>query len=113
MTRELIYLASPYSGPYRLARYRAVCEEAARMFAEGALVYSPIAHTHAIAETGLLPTGFDFWQDFDRRMITACDRVVVLLLSALGTGLWVWSAGQFGRADIFQPAFPYAEEVSA
>ena len=79
----MIYLASPYSHPdeaVRVARFEAVCRFAAQRIAEGLVVFSPIAHTHPIAVYGGLPLGFDFWREFDQRMIAACDALWVLCL---------------------------------
>ena len=49
--------------------------------ATGELVFSPISHTHPIAEAGGLPLGWDFWERYDRAMLDACRRVVVLMLN--------------------------------
>lgn len=79
----LIYLASPYSHPdpaVRQQRFETVCFIAARLMREGHHVYSPIAHTHPIAVKGELPTGFEYWEAFDRKMITACDAVWVAMM---------------------------------
>ena len=83
MTQKLIYLASPYShsDPFvRLKRYHSVCRACVEMMRAGIMVYSPIAHTHAIAWHGDLPKGYEFWQEFDERLIRACDEVWVLKL---------------------------------
>lgn len=80
---ELIYLASPHSHPdaaVRQARYEAAVKAAARLFAEGRFVYSPIAHTHPIAIAGDIPPDFDHWRAYDRHILTLCDRIVVLKL---------------------------------
>jgi hypothetical protein len=90
MTR-LTYLASPYSHPdpeVRAARFRAVCQVAAVLMARGEFVYSPITHTHPIAQCGELPTGFDFWREYDRRMLAACDDIAVVRMKG-----WQESAG--------------------
>ena len=81
---KLIYLASPYShedGAVRTERFAFACETAAAMMRQGLMVYSPIAHTHCIAEWGELPKGYEFWREFDERMIAACDELWVLMLS--------------------------------
>lgn len=92
MKDRLIYLASPYSNSdpaVRLARFHAVCREAARLMARGRLVFSPIAHTHPIAEAGQLPLGWPFWERYDRRMIGACDELHVLRLDGWRTSVGV------------------------
>lgn len=79
----LIYLASPYSHPdyaVRMTRFVQVCALAARLIRQGYLVFSPIAHTHPIAINGDLPLGFDYWEQFDTRLIGVCDEVWVYKL---------------------------------
>lgn len=78
----MIYLASPYShsdATVREQRFQDVCRCAAALMAQGKMVFSPIAHTHPIAQYGL-PLGWDFWERYDREHIAACDELVVLML---------------------------------
>lgn len=73
------YLATPYS-KYRAgteAAYRDACALAAHLFRAGVQVYSPIAHTHAIAEIGGLAGHFERWAAFDEAMIRASDGLIV------------------------------------
>lgn len=80
---SLIYLCSPYSDPdpaVRQERFEAVCRAAAGLMVRGLVVFSPIAHTHHIALAGNLPTGWDYWQKVDAAFLSACSRVVVLML---------------------------------
>ncbi len=91
----MIYLASPYSDPdplIRKARYEAACDRTARMLQDGALVYSPIAHSHALAERGL-PGDWMFWADHNRAMLQRCDALVVLALPG-------WQESEGVRAEI-------------
>lgn len=79
---HLVYLASPYSHPtpaVREARFRAVCQCAAEMMRRGMHVFSPIAHAHPIAAHGL-PGDWEFWQTYDRLMLSRCDELAVLCL---------------------------------
>lgn len=76
----MIYLASPYSDPdfcIRVRRFEAVCKAAAHLMERGHLVFCPTAHTHPIAVAGNLPTGWDYWERYDRYMIERCSEVVV------------------------------------
>ena len=96
MKQTLAYLASPYSDTdpaVQHRRYLDACDAAAALMARGRMVLSPIAHTHPIARRGALPTGFDFWQRFDRRLIAACDELWVLRIDG-----WRESVGV--RAEI-------------
>lgn len=78
----MIYLASPYSHPdaaVRQARYAQACRFAARLCRQGRLVYSPIAHSHPLAELGL-PGDWGYWAEHNRHLLAACQEVVVLAL---------------------------------
>lgn len=83
----LVYLASPYTDPSRQVRKKrakAVIAVAVRLIqqyaASGVRIYSPIAHTHAMAEAGDLPCNFDYWEEFDRRVLTVCDELWIAKL---------------------------------
>lgn len=85
MRTELIYLACPYTHKeryVRVARWIAVNHIAARMMAAGEYVFSPISHTHPIAEAsdGKLPVGWDYWEKFDRQYLSIVKKIVVLRL---------------------------------
>ena len=81
MTKELVYLACPYSHKlyyWRNLRFQAVNRAAARLMADGILVFSPISHTHPIAEAGGLPKDWAFWERYDRAILACCAKVIVL-----------------------------------
>jgi len=77
------YLASPYTSKSfitRMQRYEAACKYAAMLMGQGVQVFSPIAHTHPIAEAGKLPRDWKFWATFDEWFISRCDELIVLKL---------------------------------
>ena len=79
----MIYLASPYSDDSDVLqawRWRAVCRAASCLMKQGHRVFSPIAHTHPIAQHGL-PGDWEFWQAWDREMLPACSELWVLKLA--------------------------------
>lgn len=87
---HVIYLASPYSHcdpAVRGQRFRGACRAAVALIEQGHLVFSPIAHSHALVEHGL-PGDWSFWERHDRHHLTHCDEVVVLMLDG-----WEGSAG--------------------
>jgi nucleoside 2-deoxyribosyltransferase len=87
----MIYLASPYSAPdpaVREQRFRDTCRATAALLQAGHAVFSPIAHSHALAEHHGLPTDWTFWERTNREHLLRCDEVVVLLLDG-----WRSSAG--------------------
>jgi len=78
-----IYLAGPYSHlnpDIRLIRFFNLNSIAGDLMTKGYLVFSPISHTHPIAEQCGLPMGFDFWDAFDRTFIEWCDELWVAML---------------------------------
>lgn len=91
----MIYLASPYSHPdeaIREERFRAVCKVAAKFMKHGHLIFSPIAHTHPIAQHGL-PKGWEYWKKYDTEFIRMCEELWVLMLEG-------WSRSCGVKAEI-------------
>lgn len=94
----MLYLASPYSHPDHavcVARFEAACRAAAWFFQRGTLVFSPIAHSHPIAEIGELCGDWRTWRRFDMQMVLACKRLLVLQLDG-----WEKSAGVTAEMDL-------------
>ncbi len=88
----MIYLASPYThddSTVREARFLAVCRHAARMMGDGLVVFSPISHTHPIAQVGGLPSGWSYWERVDREFLSRCESMVVLMLDGWETSIGV------------------------
>jgi hypothetical protein len=115
MDERLIYLACPYSHPeaeVRLKRFNAVNRLAARLMRAGVLIFSPISHTHPIAEHGL-PKGWDFWGRYDRRMLGICDELLVYCLdgwdTSVGVAAEVEAANAAGKRVRFH--YPELEEI--
>ncbi len=93
----MIYLAAPYSHPdpaVREERYRQTCWHAVRLMREGRLVYSPIVHSHPLAQLGL-PGDWPFWAEHNREMLNASSRLVVLALDG-----WQESQGVAAEVEI-------------
>lgn len=77
----MIYLACPYSHPLegvRKARFRAANITAAKLMAEGHIVYSAISHSHPIAVENGLGLDWAYWRPVDAYFIGICDEVRVL-----------------------------------
>lgn len=78
------YLGSPYSRyPEGLdAAHKAVCENAALLIKAGVPVFSPIAHSHAIAMAGRMdPLDHSVWLPADQPMMDAAKGLIVLKLA--------------------------------
>lgn len=92
----LIYLASPYSHPdptVRLDRFDTVCCVAASLMRKGVHLYSPIAHTHPIALKGDLPLSWEFWEQYDRKILAACQELWVCTIDG-------WKESKGCKAEI-------------
>jgi nucleoside 2-deoxyribosyltransferase len=87
----MIYLASPYSHPdpaVREQRFRAACRAAVALLRAVQVVFSPITHSHPLAQHGL-PGNWQFWERYDRAFLERCDEVVVLMLDGWGESVGV------------------------
>lgn len=83
MKKPLVYLAVPYTHPDKAvqqARFEAVNKMASRLMMQGLKIFSPISHTHPIAMAGEMPTGWEFWRDFDFAYLTHCYKLMVYKL---------------------------------
>lgn len=97
-TKPLIYLACPYSDKepsVREARFKAVNRAAGKLMKEGNYVFSPISHTHPIAEECSLPKEWEYWEGYDRRCLNGCQKFIVLKLPG-----WDVSEGVNGEIAI-------------
>ena len=87
----IAYIACPYSSPYenvRRLRFEAANRCAGALMARGEVVFSPISHTHPIAEQCELPKGWEYWNKYDRAMLSQCVKVYVLTIDG-----WMESVG--------------------
>ena len=77
-----VYLASPYSGTVeqREQRFVAVCKVAADRMKDGDVIFSPIAHGHAIEQHMGGIQSHQFWMDQCFAMLRSADMLVVLCL---------------------------------
>lgn len=79
----MIYLACPYSSPdrhVRVERFEIANTIAARLMGQGIHVFSPISHTHPIAEAGSLPKDWNFWKEYDLKFMQIVTKLIVIKL---------------------------------
>jgi hypothetical protein len=77
----MIYIASPYSHEsvaIMQERFEQVRDFTAELIKSNVCAFSPIAHTHEMAQTNRMPTDFQFWQDYCLSMLKKADKMVVL-----------------------------------
>jgi hypothetical protein len=80
----VIYLACPYSHPnprVRAFRFGMANRAAAKLILEGHTVFSPLSHSHPIAETGLIGPHDPTWYQQDAEFLRLCSELRVLQLS--------------------------------
>jgi nucleoside 2-deoxyribosyltransferase len=84
----VIYLACPYSSPFRAIReerYRQANRAAARLIDAGHVVFSPISMSHPIEDHMVGPRRpTDWWIDYDLAFMRVCDELIVLRLPGWG-----------------------------
>jgi hypothetical protein len=116
MHPPLLYLCSPYTSPdpaIRQARFEAACLATAELMHSGRHVYSPIVASHPLCKHGL-PVDWQFWREFDLRLLAMCDEVVVLKLDgwqrSIGIHAEIAAAKALGKPVSFLHANGQAEE---
>lgn len=80
----LVYLGSPYTKyPAGIeAAFKDVSNLAARLVAEGFIIFSPIAHSHVLAEHSSLPTlDYNVWLGQDFEIIRRCDTMFLATMT--------------------------------
>jgi nucleoside 2-deoxyribosyltransferase len=109
----MIYLARPYSHhdpAVREQRFRAACRAAVALLHAGWVVFSPIAHSHPLAQHGL-PGNWQFWERYDRAFLERCDEVVVLMLDGWEESIGVQAEIRIAR-ELGKPVRYLAPELA-
>ena len=114
----MIYLASPYSHvdpAVQHHRFLVVCRVAARLMRAGHQVFSPIAHSHPIAESGGLPTDWDYWEAYDHTMMMACKELWVVMMDGWDRSRGVKAEIEYMKATGKRVSYvlPSADELEA
>ncbi len=103
-----IYLATPYSHKdpkIMQTRFELVNKVAGDLIRHGYIVFSPISHNHVIVKAGNLPTGWDFWLEYDKTFIEWADKVYVLMQDgwkdSVGVNTEIEIAKEFGKPIVY------------
>ena len=94
----MIYLACPYSDPDpSIMRNRFFCANrtAAIIMSQGFHVFSPISQCHPIALEGCLPVDWEYWREYDKKILSICDEICVLTVDG-----WKQSKGIKGEIKL-------------
>lgn len=87
-----VYLAIPYSG-IREMSFRIANEVTAKLMDEGYVVFSPISHSHTLAQQETLPTDWEFWKMQDTEFVRWADEIHVVVIGENGYELMKNSVG--------------------
>jgi len=75
------YLAVPYTDPdpeVMRSRFELANRTAAKYMKQGIFIFSPISHSHPIAQYGL-PLDWEYWQHYDREIMSICDELWIVM----------------------------------
>ncbi len=93
MNRPLVYLACPYShddASVREMRFHAANVTASElMMGREEIVFSPVSHSHPIAEDVGLPGDWQWWEKYDRAFLSVSSKLYVLQISGWNTSTGV------------------------
>lgn len=73
-----IYLAIPYSG-IEEESYQAANKVAAKLIADGNIVFSPITHSHPI-KLGITQNTYETWLAQDKAFVDWADEIYIVIL---------------------------------
>lgn len=109
-SKDLVYLAAPYSATYlpheadtavRERRFQLITHAATRMVEKGFLVFSPITHSHPMVVHGPRSSRgkgvFADWASYDFNMIANCKAVFVLTIPGWDRSVGVHEEIEFAR----------------
>lgn len=114
--RNLIYLASPYSHPsvtVREDRFERVCRAAGELMRLGYMVFSPIAHSHAIGKLCDLPKDWAFWERQDTAILARCTSMIVLMLDGWEQSVGIQAEVEFAQRRLMPIAWVHPDEVAS
>jgi len=109
--KNLIYLASPYSHgdpAVMQQRFDTVSCVVGILIETGFLIFSPILHSHPIAQLNLVGRGFKEWRRFDLTMLDKCDGFCVFKSDGWETSKGMQEEFQYARARTM-PLFEYTD----
>ncbi len=91
---KMVYLASPYTHPDKQVqadRFLTVVKACGWLMVNATqvqMIYSPIVHTHPIADACTLPGHWQFWETCDKALLSRCNEIWVFCIPG-----WTKSTG--------------------
>jgi hypothetical protein len=103
---KMVYLASPYTSPDKAVeaeRFLAACKACGWLMnnrPDIQMFYSPIAHTHPIAQVCTLPGVWQFWAAADEAILSRSSEIWILCIpgrkKSTGVNAEIKIAAKFG-----------------
>lgn len=83
---KVIYLSVPYTKIDHELSFDISNKVAARLMAEGNTVFSPISHSHPIAQyiPSKLRESHRFWMSQDMPILSICDELIIVVIKDKG-----------------------------
>lgn len=94
------YLASPYTHPdplVREERYLYALKVTADRLKAKQWTYSPIVHCHEMAKIFGMPVEHEFWLEYDRTMIQAAEKMLILRIDGWDRSVGVLSEQRYAE----------------
>ena len=79
---RMIYLAAPYTNhtpENRQLFFEIQCKITADLFNQGLYVFAPLIMAHPVASRHNLPPEWEFWKEFDERLLCVCTDLWVIM----------------------------------
>jgi len=96
--KDIVYVASPYSGSDYQTRYEQVTSYVAKLNANGIVAFSPIAYGHTLIQFHPMPSDWKFWETFCLSFLHNCNKMHVLMLDGWETSVGVQDEIVFAKS---------------
>ncbi len=94
---KMIYLAAPYTKhpPWiRQLFFELQCKITADLFNQGIYAFAPLVLAHPVSSRHDLPPDWEFWKEFDERLLGTCTDLWVMMFPG-----WEESTGVMAEID--------------
>lgn len=109
----MIYLASPYTHANPLVmerRFHCAAQATAFLMKDGATIFCPIVHCHYLACHFDMPKDFDYWKEYNLKMLALAERLLVLTMDGWKESKGVSAEITFASENSIPTEFRYIRE---
>lgn len=97
-----IYLAGPYTSnddEVRKNRFIELTKMCGKIMKLGYVVFSPISHSHLVAEMVKMPTDWEFWKKIDLKFMDCCKILAIYAIPGWTESLGVSEEMRYARSN--------------